>query len=62
MWSNLESFTAWFECWPVSYVPKLMKQPKWFGSSRDTKIDDIVLFFQYGMVESVKVMMVEYEM
>ena len=73
MRSNLESFTTWFECWLVSYVPKLMKQPKWFDSSRDIKIGDIVLFlknekefsrqYQYGMVKSVKeVMVVEYEM
>ena len=61
--SNLESFTAWFECWLVTYMPKLMRQPKWFDSSRDIKIGDIVLFlnnekefsrlYQYGIVKSV---------
>ena len=40
----VECFTAWFECWLVSYVPKLMRQPKWFDSSRDIKKGDIVLF------------------
>ena len=46
MQSNLESFTAWFECWLVSYVPKLMRQPKWFDSSRDIKIGDVVVFLK----------------
>ena len=47
----------------VSHVPKLMRQPKWFDSSRDITIGDIVLFlknekefsrqYQYGIVKSV---------
>ena len=28
---------AWFECWLVSHVAKLMEQPKWFSSDRDLK-------------------------
>ena len=56
------SFTAWFECWLVSYVPKLMKQPKWFHSSRDIKIGDIVLFntSMAWLSPLIEVMMVEY--
>ena len=42
----MEIFTAWLECWLISYVPKLMRQPKWFGNSRDVKIGDIVLFLK----------------
>ncbi len=55
---------AWFECWLISHVPKLIEQPKWFRSDQDLKKGDIVLFlkqesvlcntYQYGMIESVE--------
>ena len=61
---NEKIHQAWFECWLISHVPKLVDQPKWFQSDRDIKKGDIVLFlkqesvlcntYQYGMVESVE--------
>ena len=63
--SNTDIFNAWFEAWLISYVPQLIKQPKWFKSERDVKIGDIVLFlktdgelakqYQYGLVKEVTV-------
>ena len=48
----------------TSHVPKLMDQPKWFQSSRDVKICDVVLFtkkdtslantYQYGMIHQLE--------
>ena len=29
---NANIMKAWFECWLVNYVPRLMEQPKWFSS------------------------------
>ena len=29
---NKKIFSVWFETWLISYVPKLMEQPKWFRS------------------------------
>ena len=62
---NANIMTAWFECWLVSHVPKLMEKPKWFSSDRDLKEGDIVLFlrkereyagnYQYGIVKRVEV-------
>ena len=40
---NQMIFTAWFENWLLSHVPKLMEQPKWFRDDRDLKVGDIVL-------------------
>ena len=61
---NRQIFQAWFECWLLSHVPKLIEQPKWFRSDRDLKEGDIVLFlkqeselsstYQYGAVNSLK--------
>ena len=34
---NANIMKAWFECWLVSHVPKLMEQAKWFSSDRDLK-------------------------
>ena len=63
--ANNELFNTWFRCWVISYVPKLMFQPKWYISDRDTKVGDVVLFlksdkqfdkqYQYGIVSGVKV-------
>ena len=62
--SNVDVFTVWFESWLISYVPRLMYQPKWFKTVRDMKVGDIVLFlktdheyskqYQYGIVDSVE--------
>ena len=62
--SNVDIFTVWFESWLISYVPRLMYQPKWFKTNRDMKVGDIVLFlktdheyskqYQYGIVDSVE--------
>ena len=61
---NKKIHEAWFECWLMSHVPKLVEQPKWFYSDRDLKKGDIVLFlkqesvlcntYQYGMIESIE--------
>ena len=71
--SNLEKLiqqnerivTAWFECWLVSHVPKLVDQPKWFNSDADVQVGDVVLFlkkekefagnYQYGIVKSIEI-------
>ena len=62
---NANIMRAWFECWLISHVPKLMEQPKWFNSDTDLKVGDVVLFlrkerefagnYQYGLVKSVEV-------
>ncbi len=61
---NEKIHQAWFECWLISHVPKLVEHPKWFRSDRDIKKGDIVLFlkqesvlcntYQYGIVDSVE--------
>ena len=61
---NEKVHEAWFECWLVSHVPKLIEQPKWFQSDMDVKKGDVVLFlkqdkvlcstYQYGMVDSIE--------
>ena len=61
---NKQIFTTWFETWLISHIPKLLQQPKWFHTERDTKICDIVLFlkqegsiisnnYQYGMIHEI---------
>ena len=62
---NQMIFTAWFENWLLSHVPKLMEQPKWFRDDRDLKVGDIVLIlkheyevqstYQYGIIDSIEV-------
>ena len=37
-------YEAWFKIWNVSYIPKLMYQPKWWKKDKDLKEGDIVLF------------------
>ena len=61
---NNKIYQFWFENWLISHVPKLMFQPKWFQTSRDVKVGDIVLFlkhdsllsktFQYGMITNIE--------
>ena len=61
---NQMIFTAWFENWLLSHVPKLMEQPKWFRDDRDLKVGDIVLIlkhesevqstYQYGIIDSIE--------
>ena len=61
---NQQIFNAWFECWLISHVPKLMHQPKWFKDDYDISVGDIVLFlkheghlagkYQYGKIKSVQ--------
>ena len=63
--SNTDILNAWFEAWLISYVPQLIKQPKWFKSERDVKKGDVVLFlkidgelakeYQYGLVKEVTI-------
>ena len=62
--SNSKIFDCWFEAWLLCHVPKLMQQPKWFHTTHDLQVDDIVLFlkhesptkdkYQYGIVTSIK--------
>ena len=62
--SNNELFTTWFRSWLISYVPTLMPQPKWFNSSADLQVGDVILFlksdkeferlYQYGMIQKLK--------
>ena len=61
---NRKIFEAWFENWLLTHVPKLMKQEKWFTTSDEIKVGDIVLFlkhdskicstYQYGLVLAVE--------
>lgn len=61
--SNNEIFESWFKAWLISYVPKLVEQPKWFDTERNICVGDVVLFlksdkefqrlYQYGMVVTV---------
>ena len=62
---NNNIFKTWFQAWLVSCVPSLMNHPKWFNSSYDPKVGDIVLFlrsekdfeqiYQYGIITDRKV-------
>ena len=38
--ANSDIFKTWFECLLISYVPTLIKHPKWFNSDRDIKLGD----------------------
>lgn len=58
--SNNDIYNSWFKEWLISYVPTLVRQPKWFESERHIRIGDVVLFcksdkefenvYQYGIV------------
>ena len=37
-------YDAWFKVWNVSYIPKLLTQPKWFRHGEDLLEGDIVMF------------------
>ena len=37
-------YDSWFKVWNVSYIPKLLYQPKWWKQDRDLKDGDIVMF------------------
>ena len=61
---NRRIFNVWFECWLISHVPKIMKQPKWFQNDANVKPGDIVLFlkaenlsghYMYGMIVNVEI-------
>ena len=43
---NERIMRAWFECWLISHVPKLIDRPKWFDSDTDVKVGDVVLFLK----------------
>ena len=57
---NQKVYNAWFESWLLNHVPKLMNQEKWFSTSHNIQVGDLVLFakndsvlcktYQYGMV------------
>ena len=61
--SNEEIFKVWFKSWLISYVPTLVPQPKWFETSRNISVGDIVLIsksdkdfehlYQYGIVSAL---------
>ena len=61
---NSDIFTAWWEAWLTSAVPKLVPQPKWFRNDKHLQEGDIVLFrrneggilageYRYGIVDEV---------
>ena len=62
--SNNEIFATWFQSWLVSFVPTLMPQPKWFTSSADIHVGDVILFlksdkefeklYQYSIIQNLK--------
>ena len=37
-------FNAWYQLWNTIYVPQLLEKQRWFDSSQDLLVDDIVLF------------------
>ena len=42
--SNKAIYESWFKEWLVSYVPTLVRQPKWFKTDRNIRVGDVVLF------------------
>ena len=50
---NANIIKAWFECWLVSHVPKLMEQLKWFSSDRDLKAGDVVLHIGFSIKDRI---------
>ena len=58
---NKKIFQSWFENWLITYVPKLIDQPKWYKTSYHLQVGDVVLFtkdecnsptYQYGIVKA----------
>ena len=39
-----DTYRAWFKIWRDTWVPKLMRYPKWFDSSVDLEVGDLVYF------------------
>ena len=37
-------YDAWFKIWNISYLPKLIQQPKWFKEDKHLNENDIVMF------------------
>ena len=37
-------YNSWFKVWNVSYLPKLLQQPKWFKQDKDLLEGDVVMF------------------
>ena len=60
---NQKIYDAWFEAWLLSHLPLLTYQPKWFVTSHNLQVGDVVLFlkedsrlqskYQYGIVDSI---------
>ena len=58
--NNNKIFDQWFKEWLTSYVPTLVRQPKWFSTERNVVGGDVVIFkksekefdktYQYGIV------------
>ena len=58
--SNDKIFESWYKEWLISYVPKLIKKPKWSVTKRNLCVGDVVLFlkseqefdriYQYGIL------------
>ena len=45
MMSKVESlYEAFFKTWNVVMIPRLIPQPKWFKTTKEVKIDDVVYF------------------
>ena len=61
---NNQIYNAWFECWLLNHVPKLMHQSKWYHGNANLQVGDIVLFtkvdssislsYTYGMIIGVE--------
>ena len=59
---NNDIFKVWFKTWIISYVPTLIRKPKWFENNKNLSKGDVVLFlksgkefdlqYQYGIVNS----------
>ena len=41
--SNDKIFKSWFKEWLISYVPKLIKKPKWFVTERNLCVGDALI-------------------
>ena len=62
---NERIMIAWFECWLISHVPKLIDKPKWFNSDTSVSVGDVVLFlkkdkeyagnYQYGIIKDIEI-------
>ena len=45
MMSKVESlYEAFFKIWNVVMIPRLIPQPKWFKTTKEVNIDDVVYF------------------